>query len=263
MKRYIRAAVSPDNVFDINDTKVSYYNEFLTPKGLEYMQKSKNRTGEVVYMTPNEYFKECASKIFNGVSVERLKKERSANSETIAEYIDAMEQGAVFPLPYINYADKSQEGLHRLMAAGNAFGWSTKFPVLVVTAFDNETESYNQTFRKMRNYENYDFKEVVERAAEDISDWDSMAPPDVLTQFEQAIINRALKPPKASIDSHDIDVDAEAFEKEGHVRIKVYLSRFENIEEDRHAFSEVQVWLDDMFDLTESPFEAEDYNNMR
>ncbi len=263
MKRYIRSSVSPDHVFDINDTKVSWYNNFLNPKDLAYMQNSKNRTGEIVYMSPNEYFRECASKIFNGMSQKALEDSRSSNTDAIIEYTSAMKRGDVFPLPYINYADKSQEGLHRMMSAGDAFGWNTKFPVLVVTAYDDEVETYQQTFREMRNYENYDFKEVVEKAAEDISDWDSMAPPDVLTQFEKAIISRALNPPGYNIKPHNIDVDAEAFEKEGHVRIRVYLSNFDGIEEDRHAFSEVQVWLDDMFDLSESPFDVNDYNNRR
>ena len=262
MKRYIRAAVSPDRVFNIGDTKVSFYNDFLTDQGLEYMQKNKNRTGEIVYMSPDEYFRECATKVF-GISQKELEAQRSANTDTIIKYISDMKSGDVFPLCYINYADKQQEGLHRMMAAGDAFGWNTKFPVLVVTAYDDEYEAYVDNYRKMRDYERFDFKKVVEQAVDNISDWDNMAPPDILTQFEQAIREAALNPMDHDIESNNIDVEAEAVEKSGGIRINVYLKDFNGAEEERNAFSTVSVWLDDMFDLTESPFDANDYNNMR
>ena len=262
MKLYIRAAVSPDRVFDIGDTKVSFYNEFLTADGLEYMQKNKNRTGEIVYMSPDEYFRECATKVF-GISQKELEAQRSANTDTIIKYISDMKSGDVFPLCYINYADKQQEGLHRMMAAGDAFGWNTKFPVLVVTAYDDEYEAYVDNYRKMRDYERFDFKKVVSQAVDDISDWDNMAPPDILTQFEQAIREAALNPADNDIESNEIDIETEAVEKSGGIRINVYLTDFNGVEEERNAFSTVSVWLDDMFDLTESPFDVNDYNNMR
>ena len=259
MKRYIRAAVSPESVFDIRDTHVSYYNDFLTPDGLKYMQEKKNRTGEIVYMSPDEYFRTCAENIFN-VSVQNLKAQRAANADAIAEYTEAMKRGDKFPLCYVNYADKSQEGLHRMMAAGNAFGWDTKFPVLVVKALDEDLERRRKAQDSLREYERYDFKHIVEQAQESLSDWENMAPPDILTQLEQAVKQAAANPDDADIEPHDIQVEAEAYERNGGVRIKVYLTEFDGIEEDRWAGSYVELWLDDMFDLTESPFEAEDYN---
>lgn len=260
MKRYIRSSVSPDHVFDINDTKVSWYNNFLNPKDLVYMQNSKNRTGEIVYMSPDEYFRECASKIFNGMSQKALEDSRSANTDAIIEYTSAMKRGDVFPLPYINYADKSQEGLHRMMAAGDAFGWNTKFPVLVVTAFDDEYEAQVDNFNKMRDYERFDFKKVVEQAEDEISDWDNMAPPDILSQFEEAIRQAALNPADSDIDSNNIDVEVEAVDKNGGVLLRVWLTSFNGYEEDKWAGSHTDVWLDDMFDLSESPFDVNDYN---
>jgi hypothetical protein len=259
MKRYIRATVSPGSVFNVNDTKVSFYNDFLTADGLKYVQNNKNRTGEIVYMSPNEYFKACADDIFH-ISQDRLEESRSVNTGTIIEYTSAMKRGDVFPLPYINYADKSQEGLHRMMAAGDAFGWNTKFPVLVVKALDDELEQQKRAFDLLRDYERHDFKVIVEQAQESLSDWENMAPPDILTQLEQAVKQAAANPDDADIEPHDIQVEAEAYEREGHVRVKVYLTEFDGIEEDRWAGNYVDFWLDDMFDLTESPFEAEDYN---
>lgn len=262
MKRYIRAAVSTDSVFDVGDTHVSYYNEFLDPDGQKYMQNSKNRTGEIVYMSPDEYFKTCAEDIF-GIPIQKLKDQRAADAADIAEYTEAMKRGDKFPLCFVNYADKSQEGLHRMMAAGNAFGWDTKFPVLVVKALDEDLERRRKAQDSLREYERYDFKHIVEQAQEELSNWDDMAPPDILTRLEQAVKQAAANPDDADINPHDIQVEAEAYERNGGVRIKVYLAEFDGIEEDRWAGSYVELWLDDMFDLTESPFEAEDYNNMR
>lgn len=262
MKRYIRAAVSPDSVFDVNDTHVSYYNDFLTPDGLKYMQEKKNRTGEIVYMSPDEYFRICAKDIF-GIPQKELEAQRSANTSTIIEYVSAMKRGDKFPLCFVNYADKSQEGLHRMMAAGDAFGWNTKFPVLVVRALDNDIEQQKKLFNSLREYERYDYKKVVEQAQEELSDWDNMAPPDILNQLEQEIKQAAANPADSDIEPHDIEVEAEAYDRDGNIRVKIYLTEFDGIEEDRWAGNYVELWLDDMFDLSESPFDAEDYNNMR
>lgn len=260
MKRYIRATVSPDHVFDINDTKVSFYNNFLNDKDLKYMQESKNRTGEIVYMSPDDYFRECAEYVFNGMSQQQLEDSRSANTEAIIEYTSAMKRGDVFPLPYINYADKSQEGLHRMMAAGDAFGWNTKFPVLVVTAVDEEREAYNQMFQRMRDYERHDFKKVVEQAVDELSDWDNMVPPDVLTRLKNKVIQCAKSPQDQDIDANDIDVDVVARERNGSIELLVDLINFNGIEEDKNPFlTQVSAWLDDMYDLSESPFEVSDY----
>lgn len=147
MKRYICASKeSTPDIFNL-DTDTSYYNNFLNQKDLAYMQKAKNRTGEVVYMTPAQYYQECADNIFEDVTVANLKLQRSSNSDFVERYKQAMLDGDKFPLCYLNYADNSQEGLHRMMAAGEAFGWDTKFPVLVVKAVDSRVEELNRVWR--------------------------------------------------------------------------------------------------------------------
>lgn len=153
MKRVITTRIVANNricadtdVFKL-DTDTSYYNNFLNEKDLAYMQKSKNRTGEIVYMTPTQYYEECAKNIFEGTTVYELKRQRKANSEFITQYKADMIAGDKFPLCYLNYADHGQEGLHRMMAAGEAFGWDTKFPVLVVRAVDNKVEELHNIWR--------------------------------------------------------------------------------------------------------------------
>ena len=86
---------------------------------------------------------------------------------------------------------------------------------------------------------------------------------DILSQFEKAVIAAALNPADSDIDSNAIDVEVEAVDKNGDVLLKVWLTSFNGYEEDKWAGSHTDVWLDDMFDLTESPFDANDYNNMR
>ena len=128
-------------------TDTSYYDNFLNERDLEYMRKSKNRDGEVVMMSPSEYYKECAENVFENSSVASLKAQRNADSDLIRQYQEDMKNGDKFPLCYINYADSSQEGLHRMMAAGNVYGWDTKFPVLVVDAVDTRQEELNRIWR--------------------------------------------------------------------------------------------------------------------
>ena len=129
MKRYIKASFTPDididySIFDGTpfkcDTGTSYGNNFLDKKDLKYYQEVKNRTGEIVMMSPDLYFWECGMHGFpHYVSEERLKRERRSDSTLIDEYKQMMQDGVKFDVCYINKADRSQEGLHRMMAAGD------------------------------------------------------------------------------------------------------------------------------------------------
>ena len=41
--------------FSDKTTNMSYYDDFLDPKELKYMQREKNRDGKIIQMTPKEY----------------------------------------------------------------------------------------------------------------------------------------------------------------------------------------------------------------
>ena len=258
MYRYIRASVAYTDVFDINSTDMSYYDNFLNAKDLKYMQDSKNRTGEIVNMTPTEYYQACADDIF-GKPVESIKQQRASNAEAIQEYTDAMLSGDKFPLCFINYADKSQEGLHRMMAAGNAFGWDTKFPVLVVTAYDDTIEAWRNNFYDFQNYLNYEFKSDVEQAASDISG------PQMPTDFYD-VFSSALEE-KAAERGYNITVDfATDTNAEGYHRVYVWVTSFNGLIGDRNALSQQFVWLEDMYEtgngideFHEDTFNIDDY----
>jgi hypothetical protein len=102
---------------------MSYYDQLIPghPENA-YMKKAKNLKGEIIYLTPLEYYQECAKNIFN-TSVESLKKQRGYSQEYIEKLKKIIvEKKKCFPLTFLNYADKSQEGLHRMMVAGELFG---------------------------------------------------------------------------------------------------------------------------------------------
>ena len=148
MKRIILSSNSipfgPECPFK-RESNTSYCDNFLNSKDLAYMEKAKNRTGSIVMMSPDEYYNECATSVFN-TTPESLKDQRRADG-LVEQYIQDMRNGDKFPLPHINYPDHGQEGLHRMMAAGDIYGWDTKFPVLVITEVDPHIEELNSIWR--------------------------------------------------------------------------------------------------------------------
>lgn len=168
------------NPFRTDKVGMSYYDDFLDPEGLKYKQKAKNRTGEIVYMSPNEYFEMCekySKKIFGETTTaDSLKRQRERDAETNEELEELMKNGTKINLCFINLADGGQEGLHRMMVAGNLYGWNTKFPVLLVTTYDDEVENRQEWIRKLRKFENSYMSKCCEDALwqnyhiEDISD---------------------------------------------------------------------------------------------
>ena len=132
---YGTGKVDSDNIFD-SKTHTPYYDQFLSNP--EYMEKEENLKGYVKMMSPREYYEECASKIF-GSSVQSLINGRKANTHSTNEIKELITKykRQVF-LPYINYAEGQQEGLHRMLVAAELFGWDHKFPVLVVEWADEE-----------------------------------------------------------------------------------------------------------------------------
>ena len=119
-----------------NHTGTSFYDQLFTKK--DYMRDKENMVGEVEYMTPRKYFEECA-KVFtehsdHTVSFDDLVRQRNIDKRTLAELEDIITKyHTKLFMPYINYAEGQQEGLHRMLVAANMFGWDKeKFPVLSI-----------------------------------------------------------------------------------------------------------------------------------
>lgn len=132
---YRTADVSGDRIFDERTTGVSFYNQFLSSRELQYLRDKKNLVAEVVQMSPNEYYEQCGKYAWpHVVSASSLKAQRGADKHTIDHLKQVIQiYKKRFPMPFINYAEKSQEGLHRMYVAGELLGWdSPKHPVLCV-----------------------------------------------------------------------------------------------------------------------------------
>lgn len=261
--RYINASIDVDidtSIFDGTpfkcDTDTSYYNDFLNAKDLKYMQEQKNRTGEVVLMTPEEYVQECADKIFKGrVTPKELIAQRYASKTEddtllIDKYIADMKHGDKFPLCYLNYPSSAQEGLHRMIAAGEAFGWSTKFPVLVVTAYDSQAEEVAQDRIELKNFLYFDFNDICDTAVNNIADPHMKMPSNITSILRDEVISVA----NSYEEHYDIDVVVELANVSGRATIQIYVSRLgayemQNPEEYPEPYS---ILVSDIFDIGET-----------
>lgn len=135
---YGTSAVTGTEIVDVHKTGMSFYDEFLTSSGREYLENKKNLSGKIVYMSPDEYYNKCATRIFN-TTVEKLKQEREADKRTLAKLKNVLQvYKRKLCMPMINYADRGQEGLHRMYVIGELYGWNHKVPVLVVDWHDKE-----------------------------------------------------------------------------------------------------------------------------
>lgn len=131
---YGTSDIKGNDIFDITKTGMSYYDNFLNPKDLQYMQKNKGLTGKIEYMTPGDYFRYTG--MFFNKSSEQDYKDTIRNSDNIEHLKQViLKYKRKFPLPYLNFTNNQQEGRHRMAVAAQLFGWNEKFPVLVVTKY--------------------------------------------------------------------------------------------------------------------------------
>lgn len=226
------------------DTGMSLYNDFLNKKDLEYRREAKNRDGEIVMMTPNEYYRECSEYGFGHfVPVDKLKSHRRADSGSLDALKQRLENGKKFWLPVLNKADGSQEGLHRMMVLGDLYGWnSKKYPVLVVTAYDQVKEDRWNLIDEAYRFLEDDFDKMCGWGTNAVSDWKSPPPEDVEEKIREAIIVTAQD------FNNDIDVDVEIKEVEGHQMVIVYLTRYKDYEFETLS-NPYKEWLEDLFDV--------------
>ena len=138
---YGTAEITPGEPIDRTKTGISYYDSFLNSKDAEYMREEENRVGEVVMMSPEEYYQECGNYAWGSrkVSADELKRQRGANKTTLEKLKQVLTVWKKkLCMPMINYADPGQEGLHRMYVIGELYGWDFKVPVLTVRVADEE-----------------------------------------------------------------------------------------------------------------------------
>ena len=153
---------SPTDIIDTTKTGFSSMDDYLNKSTADYLLREKNRKGEIVMMSPNEYFNECAKHAWkNGNNTATsLKVSRRADTEALAHIRTVLTKyKRKLCMPYIDYASPGQEGLHRMMVIGDLLGWEFKVPVLVVTIADEEEEA-----RRIKLRRDWNIKQSVDKA---------------------------------------------------------------------------------------------------
>lgn len=163
---YGTSFIEGDNVVDTNKTGMTFYDQFFDVKDRAYLQDVKNLKGTIVRMNPEEYYDKCAVDIFS-VPVSKLKKERGEMDRKIIEKLKTImtKYNRRMCMPMINYADKGQEGLHRMMAIAELYGWDHKVPVLVVEWYDKERADKDEQEEKIKRVETV-INRAIKRAQE-------------------------------------------------------------------------------------------------
>lgn len=96
----------------------------------DYMRFEKGQDAHLEYMTANDYMKGC-SEIFNK-DINQLYR-TLPEKDNVDKYAKNMLDGNIFPLPYLDYVNKGQEGRHRALAVAKAYGEDAVLPVIVIT----------------------------------------------------------------------------------------------------------------------------------
>ena len=204
---YRTAEVSGDKIFDERTTGVSFYNQFLNSSDLDYLRNKKNLVGKIVYMSPNEYYEDCGKYGFgHPVSAESLKSQRASDKETIEHLKQVLTvYKKRFPMPFINYAERGQEGLHRMYVAGELLGWNApKHPVLCIYWADEERHK-----RDVEEKQRAERESAIESAVRDslhykytdISEFEEQLQYDLDRRFEY--FNEIAKPVKFSLSCNN------------------------------------------------------------
>lgn len=106
------------SVIDVNNTSdfPSYISNYFNNPS--YFINNKNIKIDVVNMKPSEYIriaKTLLSKTWGRTTLSRTST--SSGRDKIEFYAEKMKSGVKFPLPYLNYIDNTQQGMHRAEAA--------------------------------------------------------------------------------------------------------------------------------------------------
>lgn len=153
-------SLTDEVVFDQATTGTSYYNDFINNP--DYMRKDKNLKSEIVWMTPKEYFEGCAD-IFNS-TLEKQISQTKADKNTFNHLMTVLKKyKRTFPIGFLNYADKGQEGRHRMLVAAEYSGWDVKQPVLVINWADEELAARRKKEKEISEA-NRKIEKAVDRA---------------------------------------------------------------------------------------------------
>lgn len=185
---YKTLPVNGTQVIDPNKTGMSFYDQFLTDKELDYLHNKKNLKGDIIMMSPEEYYEACAKYGFpnSPVSVDNLKRTRRLSTDVLEHLKEVLlVHKKRFPIPMLNIAEKGQEGLHRMMVIGDLFGWNHKVPVLVVNWYDEDRAK-----REAEAKHKYDIDYNVEKAIQETCYYTYYSVEEIAQQLQHELFRR-------------------------------------------------------------------------
>ena len=223
------------DIFDTSTTGASFYNDLIpgSPEN-EYMADTKNLKGEIRMVSPYEYFNGCA-KIFSNSNknitaeqqIDFIKKYESDKIDELKKVIT--EKKRKFPMTYLNYAERGQEGRHRMYVAGELFGWNKKFPVLVINWADENRQ--NKWLEQKRQY---NIEEKIDNAISETKRYRYDAIEDAREELEWQleIVNNKLEEYEEGKIVYDIKND--------------YDTIYAKITDDKNVLYERTIGIDDL-----------------
>ena len=167
------------NPFDTSKTGISFYNQFLTDPA--YMEDYKNLKHNIVMMTPEEYFEECAH-IFNSSKQKQI--DQTGWDKNILSHLKEVliKYKKTFPITFLNYAEESQEGRHRMYVVGELLGWDKKFPVMIINWADPKKQEEKEISQKQN--ERDEIISNIDKIANDLSSIEYDNIDEVIEDFE-------------------------------------------------------------------------------
>lgn len=157
-RRNLNEAIQ-DDVFNINKTGVSKYDEWL------HSQSARDRDNvnlEFKYMTPREYFEACGQLFGNSFDsqVRQIENDKNINKELDKVY-DSNEKMNLTLLDYVS-DPPTQEGRHRMYVLAQKYGWDeNKYPVAVFTIVDPKRAEREKEERRQEKLYKYIDKAVM------------------------------------------------------------------------------------------------------
>lgn len=112
---------------NMDDVPSLYTRYFSNP---QYFIREKNIKIDIVDMNVDEYLSQAKQLLTKSWGSATLDRAQTGGSDKIARYAELMKNGTKFPLPYLDYIDKNQQGMHRVEAA-KSIGIKT-VPVMVI-----------------------------------------------------------------------------------------------------------------------------------
>jgi hypothetical protein len=126
--------------FFIRKTKAQDYDNLLDNKYKLLPKDWQNKEAHIKEMTSDEYIRKVAS--LQGTSYEE--QFEYINSDSVDNIMLDMSSGVKYNMGYLDYTINSQEGRHRVVAAGKL--GQKKIPVLVIDNIAHEEEEFSKTY---------------------------------------------------------------------------------------------------------------------